>query len=146
MDTPHVTDHLMVTLREGDDRCALKGCGKPRSLHGVMHPITRDVHANDLIPAVQAWDAYSEHVRKLIVRKSAGYRNAWERQGYMGNLGRVLSKSARLENMMWRDPGDEEFGTGTALDESVLDTLWDLGALCAFTVANIEEGNRWGPR
>lgn len=111
-----------------------------------MHPITRDVHANDLIPAVQAWDAYSEHVRKLIVRKSAGYGNAWERQGYMGNLSRVLSKSARLENMMWRDPGDEEFGTGTALDESVLDTLWDLGALCAFTVANIEEGNRWGPR
>lgn len=105
-----------------------------------------EVHAHDTIPAVQAWDAYTAQVRDTIIRKSAGYGDAWQEQGYMGNLARVLSKSARLKNMCWKDgtwldTGGEE---AEVEQEQVQDTLVDLGALCAFLVANLEEGNRWG--
>lgn len=106
-------------------------------------PMAKPVHAVDLIPAVQAWDAFSAQVRDTIVRKSQGYGDAWRRQGYMGNLARVLSKSARLDNMLWCDV-DQGMTDGPDTQESVTETLVDLGAMAAFTVANLEEGNRWG--
>lgn len=93
--------------------------------------------------AEAVWQAHADAVAALLKKKKA-YGNAWVEQGYMGNLARILSKVSRVKNMMWRDPSDEEFGTGTAFDESVLDTLYDLSALCALAIANIEEGNRWG--
>lgn len=101
------------------------------------------VHATDTIPAVQAWDAYSAMVRDLIIRKSRGYGNAWRHQGYMGNIGRVLSKADRLKELMWRDEATD-FTEQDVAGESVLDTLADLGPLAAFAIANIEEVNRWG--
>ena len=87
------------------------------------------------------WRAHSDMVADLLKTKEA-YGDAWVAQGYMGNIGRILSKNSRLKNMMWRD----ETGSGYVPegDESVLDTLKDLSALCAFAIANIEEGNRWG--
>ena len=114
---------------------------------GSMFPTlrqAREVHAHDLIPAVQAWDHHSEAIRELIIKKSAAYGNAWERQGYMGNLARVLSKAARLENMVWQDYTPENEGQEEPGGESVLDTLQDLAALTAFFVANLDGGNRWG--
>lgn len=102
---------------------------------GMRHP--------EVVPlAAVAWDKYAEKVRELILAKSQDYGNAWVAQGYMGNLARVLSKEARLKNMLWRDDPDryhrDEHG------ESVQDTLYDLGALAAFLVANLEKDNRWG--
>lgn len=102
-----------------------------------------------MISAVDAWDAFSEEVRQLIVDKSAGYGNAWQEQGYMGNLARVLSKASRIKNLAWRDNSldDSVAMDGSDVDpnfESVEDTLKDSAALCAFFVANLREGRRWG--
>lgn len=88
--------------------------------------------------AVAAWDAYSAMVRELLVEKS-GYGDSWKRQGYMGNVGRVLSKADRLRNLMWKDGFAEE-----PQGESILDTMLDIGPLAAFAIANLREGNRWG--
>lgn len=85
-----------------------------------------------------AFVAYAEAVQTLIRVKDRRYKGAWQRQGYMGNMARVLSKSARLEAMVWKDGGIPED------PESALDTLKDMMALCAFMAANIEDGNRWG--
>lgn len=111
----------------------------------MMIESDRPVHATDTIPAVQAWDAYSAMVRDLIIRK-VGYGNSWQHQGYMGNIGRVLSKADRLKETTWRDqrPDDSEVDSPDRANESILDTLLDLGPLAAFAIANIDEGNRWG--
>lgn len=147
----------------GDSPCRVKTCGllksalvhrgmDPEFLTGIpdpeelFRPVARPVHATDLIPAVQAWDSYSAQVRDIIVRKSEGYGDAWQAQGYMGNLARVMSKEARLRNMLWGDNTDGDYSEGEVHPEyeSVMDTLVDLGALAAFMVSNLEEGNRWG--
>jgi hypothetical protein len=86
------------------------------------------------------WQAHAALVADLLVRKSA-YGDAWKEQGYMGNVGRILSKATRLRNMAWTDSEDTAVDPD---DESVLDTLLDLSALCAFAIANIEEENKWG--
>jgi hypothetical protein len=94
--------------------------------------------------AVVAFAAYAEGVQALVREKDKAYGGAWQRQGYMGNLSRILSKVARLENMVWRDadsPAAKDLGTQ---EEPIIDTLKDLMALCAFMGANIEDGNRWG--
>ena len=100
--------------------------------------------------AMSVWQGHSDAVLALIKRKSEGYGNAWVEQGYMGNLARIFSKVSRLRNLLWSDrtpdlnvPQDPEDGQGKDV-ESVLDTLYDLSALCSFAIANIEEGNRWG--
>jgi len=99
-------------------------------------------------PALVAWDSFSAEVRALIAKKSEGYGNAWQEQGYMGNLARILSKTARLRNMLWRE--NPWLGTGgdeaSEEQESALDTLHDMAALCAFFVANLRMGQRWGRR
>jgi hypothetical protein len=140
-----------------DTLCEENGCGRPRldKVH-TGYPVRHTTHAvpqrrpvvpvgvSD-IPAVQAWDVYAAQVRDLLVRK-AGYGNSWQHQGYMGNIGRVLSKADRLKEMLWRD--GTWVGTGGDEDreetESVADTLLDIGPLAAFAVANLQEGNRWG--
>lgn len=96
--------------------------------------------------AQSVWEAHSRLVADLLARKQA-YGDAWREQGYMGNTARILSKASRLRNMMWRDGGEFHDGDSAGEDgsnESVLDTLLDLSALCAFAIANIEDGNRWG--
>lgn len=91
--------------------------------------------------AGNAWQAHASAVAELLTEKQA-YGDAWKRQGYMGNLARILSKAARLENMVWRDINDPNIQEDQT--ESVQDTLLDLSALCALMLANLEEGNRWG--
>ena len=133
-----VHDGFKPVLVEPEEERGPKEAPIPRMLFANQKPLTIE----DTIPAVAAWDAYSAQVRDLIVRKSQGYGDAWRRQGYMGNLARVLSKAARLENLAWNDLTNE---VAKAIgSESIEDTLRDLGALCAFTLDNIEEGNRWG--
>lgn len=91
--------------------------------------------------AAAALIAHSEAVLALVREKDKAYGGAWKTQGYMGNLARIMSKAARLENMLWNDAED---GQAEDHGESVMDTLHDLMALCAFMATNIEEGNRWG--
>jgi hypothetical protein len=63
----------------------------------------------------------------------------------MGNLARIMSKTARLQNMLWSDQQYPISADGRGQEEeSVMDTLKDLMALAAFMGANIEDGNRWG--
>jgi hypothetical protein len=141
---------LVQAEAEYDSALCRVGCGLLRNngVHVNMKPIflpeepvTTTVETT--IPAVAAWDAFSAQVRDTIVRKSQGYGNAWQAQGYMGNLARVLSKTSRLKNILWKD--DQSNGIGASVGgESLADTLVDLGALAAFLSANFEEGNRWG--
>lgn len=72
--------------------------------------------------------------------KDKAYGEAWRRQGYMGNLARVMSKSERLRNMLWCDVMDRP----EAAYESTEDTLLDLINLAGFMLVNLKEGNRWG--
>lgn len=89
--------------------------------------------------ALQAWDEFAAHVRTLIAEKDVAYGGAWRAQGWMGNLARVMSKHARLRNMLWRSDPVKFAG-----NEGIHDTLADLAALCAFTTANIMSDNQWG--
>jgi hypothetical protein len=108
----------------------------------VFAGVGKPVHAIDTIPAVQAWDAMAAQVRDLLVRK-AGYGNSWQHQGYMGNIGRILSKADRLKEMEWRD-WDPARSNDHAAEEAITETLIDIAPLVAFALANIEEDNRWG--
>jgi hypothetical protein len=92
--------------------------------------------------ALSVWQGHADAVLAMLKNKQA-YGNAWQEQGYMGNLARVLSKTSRLKNMLWSDQSDHTAWTEEG-QESVLDTLYELSALCALAIANIEEGNRWG--
>lgn len=70
--------------------------------------------------------------------KDRQYGGAWREQGWMGNLARVMSKAARLRNMLWRDYQLE----GSA--EPVRDTIQDMINLLVFMTLNMNGGNRWG--
>lgn len=91
-----------------------------------------EIDINDPVEAL-----FVEAIR-LYRRKSQDYGQAWRSQGYLGNVARVLSKSARLKNMLWRE--DPLRGSG----ESIEDTLLDLINISAFAVINFRENNRWG--
>lgn len=121
--------------------------------------VVRETREGEAVPpiatpdsdAVQAWDEMSAMVRRLLAAKDANYGGAWRRQGYMGNLARVLSKAARLENMMWRDReepptvhGSEYVAQAELDNEAIADTIIDLAALVAFLHANLASENRWG--
>lgn len=84
---------------------------------------------------------FASECEALAAEKDALYGGAWQRQGYMGNMARVLSKVERLRNMVWGDVTPE----GTP-EETVLDTLRDLANLCAFMSENVQNDNRWGER
>lgn len=74
----------------------------------------------------------------IIAQKEMAYGSAWKAQGWVGNLARVLSKTSRLRNMLWRE---EELMDSK---ERVSDTLHDLTALAMFMAINIKENNKWG--
>ena len=74
----------------------------------------------------------------LYRKKNQNYGEAWRSQGWVGNVARVLSKSARLKNMLWReDPINDE-------EETVQETLLDLINLAAFAIINMRDRNKWG--
>lgn len=71
-------------------------------------------------------------------QKASTYGDAFRSQGYMGNMARVLSKAARLKNMLWRDLPIE------SREESITDTVLDLINLCCFFLINRDDENKWG--
>lgn len=81
-------------------------------------------------------------VEKLVALKDAHYGAAWRRQGYMGNLARILAKADRLRNMAWRD--EQQNLAELDGEETACDTVRDMAALCAMFEANLLNGNRWG--
>lgn len=73
-----------------------------------------------------------------LAAKDRAYGGAWRKQGWMGNLARILSKSARLKEILWRaDPYDDA-------SEPVQDTLQDMINLCVFMILNLKDRNEWG--
>jgi hypothetical protein len=87
---------------------------------------------------------FSAQVRDTIARKSVGYGDAWQAQGYMGNVARILSKASRLKNLMWREAPVTDHDIDGGEEESVVDNAIDLAALASFLVSNVEGKNRWG--
>lgn len=81
-----------------------------------------------------------EDMLNLVARKSVGYGDAWQRQGWMGNLARIQSKSDRLKSLLWHDK--ETVDPVEAVD----DTLLDLANLAVFMRLNRVLGNKWGER
>lgn len=86
---------------------------------------------------------------RLLEHKNQGYRDAWRKQGYMGNLGRLQSKAERLKNLLWRDADGNGYPLppdriGAEQAETVVDTLLDMVNLSAFMVVNWTAQNRWG--
>jgi hypothetical protein len=99
----------------------------------------------DGIPENAEGSGAQEELRRIFERclhlqqqKAFGYGEAWREQGYMGNVGRVLSKASRLRNLLWRD--DQRID---AL-EGVAETLLDLINLVAFAHINWTQRNKWG--
>lgn len=76
----------------------------------------------------------------LVVQKTEGYGDAWKHQGWMGNVARILSKSARLKSLLWRDIAI------SGHDETIEDTARDLMNLCVFFLLNRGQDNKWGRR
>jgi hypothetical protein len=72
--------------------------------------------------------------------KNAMYGSAWRRQGWMGNLARVMSKGERLKNLLWRD--HEKSGA----EEAATDTALDMVNIMGFFMINRSESNKWGTR
>jgi hypothetical protein len=75
---------------------------------------------------------------ELVAQKNIAYADAWKEQGWRGNLARVMSKNARLRNMLWRRVPvvDEE--------EPVERTMLDAINLLAFMGVNLRLSNEWG--
>lgn len=74
----------------------------------------------------------------LFVKKNVSYGGAWQQQGYMGNVARILSKASRLKNMLWCNyPRNDT-------DESVEDTALDMMNIAVFFILNFRRGNKWG--
>jgi hypothetical protein len=87
---------------------------------------------------IEAFVHELEGVVNIVWLKTQRYGDTWRKQGWMGNLARILSKSGRLENMQWQDFGVED------ANESVQDTAQDLVALAVFFLMNKGQQNKWG--
>lgn len=84
---------------------------------------------------------------RLADAKNEAYGDAWQKQGYMGNLARIQSKAARLKALLWRDADGDGYplpANYTRDGETVIDTLLDLINLAGFMAVNWTEENRWG--
>jgi hypothetical protein len=104
----------------------------------LVHAV-RDWHmSEDGQLVARAVREYEESLN-LMLRKNRDYGGAWREQGWMGNLARILSKTARLKSLLWKD-FYEEGGNG----EAVQDTVRDLMNLCLFFMWNRDAHNRWG--
>lgn len=78
--------------------------------------------------------------------KDAGYGQAWRAQGYIGNIGRVLSKSERLRNLAWKDSEEGMADPHPAEMAAIEEELRDIVNIAAFALVNLRSGNRWGNR
>ena len=107
--------------------------------HGATFPVDNPPTTAQVVAL------FHDAALRLAVSKDQGYGKAWVEQGYMGNVGRILSKASRLRALMWGDRRVEEMTTEELMrEDGVRDTLLDLANLCAFAAHNMAEGNRWG--
>lgn len=88
----------------------------------------------------QEFIMYFDGCVELMQRKNLDYGNAWQRQGYMGNLARICSKVDRLRNLLWRS--DVSYSEHEL--ETIEDTLRDLANIVVFMHLNYTGGNQWG--
>jgi hypothetical protein len=79
-----------------------------------------------------------EQALNIAHRKDAMYGAAWAKQGWMGNLARMMSKMSRLRNMLWQSYQVEDS------EETVNETAYDLIAISTFFLLNRSEQNQWG--
>lgn len=99
---------------------------------------------NGLTPDVEGYATQQElldffqRAIRLQQGKARIYGEAFRSQGYMGNMARVLSKVARLRNMVWTDIEKRP------PEETLEDTLLDLINLAGFMLINLTERNKWG--
>jgi hypothetical protein len=93
----------------------------------------------DAIPA-DLWRHVEEQLA-LIVDKSQGYGQAWRTQGYMGNIGRLLSKMERLRNLAWHEVAD---GDDLRDEEAIREELVDIANIALFGITNLDNDNVWG--
>lgn len=97
-------------------------------------------------PETTGWETVAaaagvmEEALGLVAEKSFGYGEAWREQGWMGNVARIMSKTSRLKNMLWRD----NFQQRSDAKESAEDTFLDLLNLSAFAILNRRNRNQWG--
>lgn len=100
----------------------------------TLHINTAAAPSHTIIGMVRVF----EQVMFIAHRKDQAYGAAWIRQGWMGNLARMMSKTARLKNMLWRSmPFESE-------TEPVHETAYDLIALSTFFILNRDTKNQWG--
>lgn len=84
---------------------------------------------------------------RLLDGKQRQYGDAWRKQGYMGQVARIKSKTDRLDNLLWRDADGNGYPLPANWDrdgETVVDTALDLINLAAMFVVNFTNENRWG--
>lgn len=70
--------------------------------------------------------------------KNKTYGDAWRKQGWMGNLARMMSKMSRIKHMGWRDHSMDNS------NESLADSALDLVNITGFFIINRSEDNKWG--
>lgn len=77
---------------------------------------------------------------RMVSEKNVTYQDAWREHGWRGSLGKVLTKSARLRNMLWRSNNGLMNGERETPRETALDMINHL----VFMVMNMDEGREWG--
>lgn len=140
----------LVLLKDGEnlgavtEKARMKFAGNREALAAIEYieghitqPLDPEMEGYGTV-AVAA--AVFEDALNLIARKSVGYGDAWKEQGWMGNLARVMSKTRRLRNMLWRNVSENI----PVDDESVEDNAMDLINLLAFLMINRRLDNKWG--
>jgi hypothetical protein len=142
---------ISITLTEGDQpsvvleraRAKFSGSREANEVLDYLQQYIRPVEEySDDTPTYQAVAQVFQEALRLVEKKTPGYGRAWQEQGWMGNLARIMSKSSRLKNMLWR-------GRLTQFDsaeETTEDTALDMMNLLAFFLINKRIGNEWGGR
>jgi len=82
---------------------------------------------------------FDEAIR-LASEKNAKYGDAWQDQGWRGNLSRILEKDKRLRTMLWR--AGEPFLNGEK--EHPRETAMDMMNTLAFLILNMDADREWG--
>lgn len=81
-----------------------------------------------------------DEAMRVMSEKNSSYQDAWQEQGWRGNLARIMSKVTRLRNMLWRNNvsllnGDKEHPR---------ETLLDVINCCVFAILNLDDEREWG--
>jgi hypothetical protein len=75
-------------------------------------------------------------VEKLFIVRNAQYGDAWKRKDLRDSIMHIVSKSSRLESLMWMIQNEQD---GRPNDKD-LDDVMDLIVYAVFTVLHIKAG------